>query len=624
MPLGAVVRGGHTRVSAAAPALPCANGAGAAEGMQPAPCRTARPCARRWQISLVMLGLFLGLDAGCRRAGPEVDLPDHPELEASTAPGFADALAAAEDAVREEPTAANWRRLGELYHANGYYSEARDCYAATGAEDIRVTYYEADLARQLGDPAAELDALETTVRTVPDYAPAWLWLAEARYKSGDMDGARAAYTRVLTLDPDNPHAQLGLAREQLRTGEVDTARRRLDQLIAEHPSFSSALALQARLLEQAGGVTQAAELRERSRGRKDPPPEDPWLDALLPHCHDLSRLGIGFEDRLKAGLAEEALAYLARMEAVAPEHWQVRRFRALVASRQGRGADAVTEYEAALAADGDPDAIYPALVDELVRQERVADAERQARSGLQAAPRNVPLHTDLAELLWRRNEAAEAERWLRAALQLSPHDVPAQRLLGWILWQAGRREEARPYLESLRRLVPGEVAARAMLGELLIEQGQPEAALEPLREAHAVDPNNADVRERLALAWLRIGNQHARAGRTDAGLDAYDAAITVSPANLEAHTNKARVLLATGRPQEALAAFASLAAARRDDAQVYLMYGDVAQAAGRHDLARQHWQTARSLLHAGVDPGLRTAVDQRLTSPPPNGPLQPR
>src|SRR5690606_21220083 len=159
------------------------------------------------------------------------------------------------------------------------------------------------------------------------------------------------------------------------------------------------------------------------------------------------------EDRLKAGLPEEALAYLARMETVAPDHWQVRRFRGLVASRQDRGAEAVAEYEAALAAGGDADAIYPALVDELVRQERLQEAEQRARTGLQSAPRNVPLHTALAELLWRRSEATESERWLRAALDLAPQDVPALRLLGWILWQGGRRDEARPYHETLRRLV---------------------------------------------------------------------------------------------------------------------------------------------------------------------------
>ena len=560
-----------------------------------------------------MLGLLLALDAGCRRTDPADGLPARPEA-AALPPGLAAALDAAEAALAAGPSPEEWHHLGRLYHANGYYREAWQAYRASGRADARTAYLQADLARQLGEPGQEIAQLEAALRAEPGYVPTWFWLAEARYKSGDLAGARLAYAEVLQRDPDHPHARLGVAREHLRAGARDEAARELAELVSRHPAFSSALALQARLAEQAGEVRRAVELRERSRGRKDPPVLDPWLDDLLPQCYDLQRLGIGFEDHLKAGLAEQAKAYLARMEAVAPGHWQVHRFHAIVAAQQGLGPQAVQAYAAALAAEGDPDALYPGLVDELVRQERTDEAERRAREGLRAAPRNVPLHTDLAELHWRRGDAAGAERWLRQALALAPQDVPALRLLSWILWQGGRRAEARPHLETLQRLVPGEIAARAMLGEWLLEEGRPEAALTPLQEAVASEPANAEVRERLAVAWLRVGNQRAREGHLEQALAAYDAAVTARPAHLEAYTNKARVLLAAGRPADALAAYGPLAEADAANPQVYLNFGDIARAAGRPDVARQHWQAARARLGPGSDAALREAIDQRLDS----------
>ena len=53
-----------------------------------------------------------------------------------------------------------------------------------------------------GDHAAAADLLEQVIERVPDWAPGWAALAEAREGCGQTDEAIAAWTRAAALDPD--------------------------------------------------------------------------------------------------------------------------------------------------------------------------------------------------------------------------------------------------------------------------------------------------------------------------------------------------------------------------------------------------------------------------------------
>jgi predicted TPR repeat methyltransferase len=77
--------------------------------------------------------------------------------------------------------------------------------------DRRFLYAEASAAE--GDHASAAELLEQCLEIVPDWAPAWFALGEAREKLGDMDAAIAAYRHTLVCDPqDVLGASLALAR----------------------------------------------------------------------------------------------------------------------------------------------------------------------------------------------------------------------------------------------------------------------------------------------------------------------------------------------------------------------------------------------------------------------------
>jgi predicted TPR repeat methyltransferase len=76
-----------------------------------------------------------------------------------------------------------------------------------------------DLAGQ-GDLAAAADLLTQTLELAPGYAAAWFTLGEVRDKSGDRDGAVAAFRKAAVADPQDRH---GAKLHLIRLGVVPTA-----------------------------------------------------------------------------------------------------------------------------------------------------------------------------------------------------------------------------------------------------------------------------------------------------------------------------------------------------------------------------------------------------------------
>src|SRR5690606_35782061 len=96
------------------------------------------------------------------------------------------------------------------------------------------------------------------------------------------------------------------------------------------------------------------------------------------------------------------------------------------------------------------------------------------------------------------------------ALDLDPRHVGAHRVFARLRWEAGRKAEAVEHLETIRRADPTDVSCRGMLGEYLVENQQPADAIAPLNEALLLAPQSEPVRQLLALAHVRTGNQLAR------------------------------------------------------------------------------------------------------------------
>jgi len=166
------------------------------------------------------------------------------------------------------------------------------------AEDAVVLGDNLRLAGRLKDAAL---VLERTSSDNPKFAQPLLSLAAVFVQQQDMDGAAAAYAKVLAVDPDNAEASRGLGDVALIRGDLAEAGKRY-----------------ARVLELDGGDAAA-----------------------------LSKLGVV---RVRTGQAEEAIGLFRRAVESDPKNGEALLYLAGALASNGRSAEAVPYFERALAA----------------------------------------------------------------------------------------------------------------------------------------------------------------------------------------------------------------------------------------------------------------------------------
>lgn len=524
-----------------------------------------------------------------------------------------------EAAVRRAPESAEvWANLGMLYQANGFTQPAIESYdaaiARSSAPNPKLHYLRGVAAEMEGaSERAEAD-FRKTLQQQPAFMPAWLRLAELRYKSGDAAAASANYKKALSIDPDCPEALLALARDELRQRNDLAALNLLERLEASHPEYGSGSSLKAQILERRGQRTEAERVRQRGRTRKDPPMKDPQVDEMMRHCVDVQQLGVRFEDQLNAGMTADALATLDRMEAIDPQNWQTYRLRGFTYAHAGKPKEAEIEYRKAMQHGGDPAMLYPALVAALMKRDQTEEAERVANEGLKITPSNGALLVALAEMKLTQKRPPDAEALLDRALMADDRDLTARRMLSRLKWESGGQQEAIHHFMTIVQLDPTELPARVLIAQHHLENGEPANAIELLTQARALAPEDSDVRHLLALALLRTGNQLARDGKVDAALVKFNEATEVEPSSIEAQFNKAKLLAHAGRLAEAKASAEGLLNVQPNEAAAHLLLGDIERAlTGSNEHARAHWNRAAELLSSRADSDpLKRTVASRL------------
>lgn len=133
----------------------------------------------------------------------------------------------------------------------------------------------------------------------------------------------------------------------------------------------------------------------------------------------------------------------------------------------------------------------------------------------------------------------------------------------------------------------------------LLQAGRFGEALLLLEPACIRDPGNAQ-------AWFLLGACRHATGTLDGALSAFDRAIALDPANLQAAQAAVAVLCDAKRPAEALARCRTLLSRNPDDAQLHFNTGAVCEAVGDYPGALQHYDRALAL-----DSGFIRALQNR-------------
>jgi protein O-GlcNAc transferase len=322
---------------------------------------------------------------------------------------------------------------------------------------------------------------------------------------------------------------------------------------------------------------------------------------------------------LQCAAYDDALAWLDRAIALAPQESRYHFARGQVLSTMGRFDDAIDTYRALLAFDatsadlwfalanalqsgGDLRAaaaayesaalLDPAQVDalnnlgnchrQLGAPERAQDAYRRA---LAVQRDHANALTNLGTLLQANGQIDAAIQLLTEALRVAPDSPSCLLNLGVALCERRQFDEAAALLMRTLEVEPRFPKAAYNLGNALHALGQRRDAQTQYRNAIALDPHHAD-------AYNNLGNVSKELGEYKAAADAFDAAIRARPGFVAAYNNAGNLMRTLRRTADAEALFTAALGFDPDHSASHNNLGNVLKDCGALDEGIVHYRRA--------------------------------
>jgi tetratricopeptide (TPR) repeat protein len=390
--------------------------------------------------------------------------------------------------------------------------------------------------------------------------------------TGDSEGARKLYLRVVSLDPSSYNANVQLARLALsgkKGAEALSYVRHLTDVQQNAPNLAP---LRLEALYLAGETGEADDLGSR------------WLATAGNIPGESLVIGMALAD---AGKFEKAEAFLTQALVRTPSDFNVLMNLGLAAWHAGHHDRARETLRAALAQQPESvDAIYYlACVDQTDNRTEAAIAlfAQAARLAPQRADVQRQLALATGDLGALDDSAAAWDRYLK----LQPNDDVARRERGLIAFQMGKFEEG---VAELRRFVarhPDDAVGHFELGAAE-NKDDPAQALREFDRALALNAN-------FAAAHSARGGLYYQMGNPKAAVVDLEAAASLRPDNSIDLDRLGQTYLALDRSADAVPVLRKAAALSPDDSKTQLHLARALADAGREAESKTAMERFRQL-----------------------------
>ena len=402
--------------------------------------------------------------------------------------------------------------------------------AQASPNDFESEFQLGETYRSMGDLAIAMRHFRRAADLNLQSDKAQLRVAELLNATTDMELIGEAERRaeaVLSNRPNDPDVLQVLALAELKLGKNKEAEAHLTSALSVSPQHvSSALTLSGLHLASGQNAEAEAVLVKMSERNE----QTPGVQVALAQFYGT------------IGRDQDAQKYLHRALALDPANTPARLQLARLQARQGRRAEAAESFKLVSAS---PDKSYRALYSLFLfhtgqRHAAIAELERL----LNKDRKNRELRSRLVDLYLEVGNTAKAEELIEIALGSSPNDVDALEQRARIHVMAGRLREAEQVLSEVLRVRPDSARGHYLLGQTQCATGKPLTCRKELQEAIKYEPS-------LLEARLTLSETLRTSGATKAALEVLDAMPPDQKNNPASATERAWVLLALGRYNEA-------------------------------------------------------------------------
>ena len=442
--------------------------------------------------------------AGERGAILAAGLPPRPNLGALPAE-LTQRVETCEQRVRAGPDRlAALDELSRLYHVNGFFPEASQCYQALLQVDAANPHWPYRLATIVAGYGQLDDALplwRRAAKLAPDYLPARLRLADTLLKANQNAEAARVYAAVLEREPRNPYALLGLARIDVDAGRWDAARERLEVVVQES-NYGIGYDLLPTVYEHLGEATRAEAMRARNKASgafSDVP--DPWIDELIYDCYDTYRISAAAGTADHAGDTRAAIRILDRALTLAPNQAVFQFQMAGLHLRLREYADARRCFERCTVLAPDFSDGWAQLTALLLKLGDRTAAARALAAGLANCPNSPGLHLQRAHQLSEDGRLLAAIEEYRETIRLRPQEAEAYVDLAIVYIQLDRTDEGIAAMHNALKVEPEHPGALSTLAFNAINNGDEAGAREWLRHIRLQPRVAPEIRDMLVKAF---------------------------------------------------------------------------------------------------------------------------
>lgn len=450
-------------------------------------------------VGLIAAGYFFWRAAE-RRAVAEASMPAHPRLAGQPAE-LSQRIRACEERIRAGADAIGaLAELSRLYHANGHYAEAGQCYRGLlrlDPSNPRWSHRFATLVAGYGRLDDAVGLWRRTVSLAKDYIPAQIHLADSLLKLNRSAEASNLYKTVLKREPDNPYALLGLARVAMDARRWTEARARLEAAVAKS-DYSVGYDLLVDVCEQLGDTRRVQEIRSRNKVSGaffDIP--DPWLREIYFDCYDSYQLSVVGGTAAREGDLSTGLSLVERAVSLEPNNG-LYHFQAATLYKQSGNLDrARQELETAVKLAPDLADAWGNLFGLLTTLGQTAEAWQVLTNGLVHCPDSSSLHFLRGRALLAANRLEEAIPDFKQAAAARPDEASSSFALALIYSSLGRGVESRAALQAALIAEPGYPPALCTLARDYIVGGDEPNARSLMQKV--LDQPRVPPQERLKL-----------------------------------------------------------------------------------------------------------------------------
>ena len=269
----------------------------------------------------------------------------------------------------------------------------------------------------------------------------------------------------------------------------------------------------------------------------------------------------------------------------------------IAALRQGRLAEAIERFEAAVAAIGDSAEAHRVLGTAYGVNGDVARSLQHLRQAVHLNVRDERSWLALVRTLDESNAAGEAEEAVRAAITELPDAGALRWQLATIAAKRLRTNEADlASMTAIDRYVVlvGRGELHMSLAKLAQTHLDYQRAIGLLERAATLIPNNKDAHKSLARAYVEDG-------RENEGYAEFVVALMIDPDDAETLTGIGRLQLAAGRVSESIETLERAVAVDRANQQAVHSLGDALIRAGKTAEGRERLQESDGLLSRSID-----------------------